>query len=120
MLGVIPGGKMKLECKYVSASEAGGEIFQILMKARRDQEDGPYLLLQRAFLEEDEGDVAPCYVETNDRRLTGHFQEIEVELSRNRLNVKLPSPVDETIEANFRATDEEFQRIAQILKVIVQ
>ena len=111
---------MKLECKYVSASEAGGEIFQILMEAERDQEDGPYLLLQRAFLEEDEGDDSACYVETNDRRLTGHFPEIEFELTRHRLNVKLPSPVDETIEAKFRATDEEFRRIAHILKVIVQ
>ena len=111
---------MKLECKYVSSSEAGGEIFQILMEAELDQEDGPYLLLQRAFLEEDEGDVTPCYVETNDRRLSGHYPEIEVELMRHRLIVKLPSPVDEAIEATFRASDGEFKRIGQILKVIAK
>ena len=111
---------MKLDCQYVSASEAGGEIFQILMEAERDQEDGPYLLLQRAFFEEDEGDDAPCYVETNDERLIGHYPEIEVELTRRRLTVKLPPPVDETIEAHFEASDEEFKGISDMLKVIVQ
>lgn len=90
------------------------------MEAEQDQEDGPYLLLQRAFLEEDEGEDAACYVETNDSRLIGHFPEIKVELTRHRLIVKLPSPVDEVIEAKFRASDEEFKRIGQILKVILQ
>ena len=53
------GENMKIDCQYVSASEAGGEIFQILMEAERDQDEGPHLLLQRAFLEKDEGDDAP-------------------------------------------------------------
>ncbi|MFO7803065.1 MAG: hypothetical protein R6V55_12295 [Desulfovermiculus sp.] len=56
---------MKLNCQYVSASEAGDEIFQILMEEERDRDEGPYLLLQRAFLEEYEGND-PFYVETND------------------------------------------------------
>ncbi len=90
------------------------------MAAERGQEDGPYLLLQRAFFEEDEGNDARCYVETNDERLIGHYKEIEVRLTRHRLTVKLPPPVNATIEAKFRATDEEFQRISDMLKVIVQ
>lgn len=111
---------MNLDCQYVSASEAGGEIFQILMEVERDQEDGPYLLLQRAFFEEDEGDDAPCYVETHDERLIGHYADIAVKLSRHHLTVKLPPPINEIIEASFSATDEEFQEISDILKVIVQ
>ena len=111
---------MKLDCQYVSAGEAGGEIFQILMEAKRDQEDGPYLLLQRAFFEEAEGHDAPCYLETNDERLIGHYPEIEVKLTRHRLTVKLPPPVDETIEANFAASDEEFRRIRDMLNVLMQ
>ena len=109
---------MKLNCQHVSASEAGGEIFQVLFEAERDQEDGPYLLLQRAFLEEDEGDDAPCYVETNDQRLSGHYPELGVELTRNQLTVRRPPPTDETIEATFQATDEEFQQIRRMLTVI--
>ena len=45
---------MKLKCGYASASEAGNKIFQAMFEAKRDLEDGPYVLIQRAFLEEDE------------------------------------------------------------------
>jgi len=112
---------MRLDCKYISVSEAEDEIFQILLKANGDEEDGPYLLLQRAFLEEDEGENAPCYVETHDDRSIGHYPEVELELTRDQLTVRLPPPVGQTIEANFRLTDEEeFKQISEILKVIVQ
>jgi len=111
---------MRLDCQYVSTSEAGGEIFQVLFEAERDQEDGPYLLLQRAFLEEDEGKDAPCYVETNDKRLIGHYPDLEVELTRNRLTVNLPLPSAETIEADFKATDEEYEQIRRMLKIILR
>ncbi len=112
---------MKLNCKHVSTSEAGGEIFQVLFEAERDQEDGPYLLLQRAFLEEDEeDDDNPCYVETNDERLIGHYADIDVKLTRGRLTVNLPPPVAETIEADFNATDEKFERIRRMLGIILR
>lgn len=111
---------MKLNCQYVSASEAGGEIFQVLFEAERDQEDAPYLLLQRAFLEEDEGDDAPCYVEANDEKLIGHYPKLGVELTRNQLTIKLPPPTGETIEVIFQATDQEFQEVKRMLKIIVQ
>jgi hypothetical protein len=45
---------MKLNCQSVSTSEAGDEIFQILFNAEINQDDGSYLLLQRAFFEEDD------------------------------------------------------------------
>jgi hypothetical protein len=111
---------MKLDCQYVSAGEAGGEIFQVLFEAERDQKDGPYLLLQRASFGEDEGDDDPCYVETNDERLIGHYPDLDVTLTRNRLTVNLPLPVAETIEADFKATDEEFEQIRRTLGVILQ
>lgn len=50
---------MKQKCQHVSASEAGDELFQVLFEAKQDQEDGPYVLIQRTFLEEDEGEPAP-------------------------------------------------------------
>jgi hypothetical protein len=107
---------MKLKCQYVSATEAGDEIFQVLFKAVRDQEDGPYLLLQRAFLEEDD---AGCYIETNEKHLIGHYPKIVAALTRNRLTINFPPPANETIEMNFQATDPEFQEIRRMLAIIL-
>ncbi|MEN8233160.1 MAG: hypothetical protein ABFR35_10855 [Thermodesulfobacteriota bacterium] len=111
---------MKLKCQYVSATEAGDEIFQVSFEAVRDQEDGPYLLLQRAFLEEDDGDDAACYIETNEEHLIGHYAKIGAALTRNRLTINLPPPANETIEVNFQATDPEFQKIRRMLAIILQ
>ena len=111
---------MKLKCQYVSATEAGDEIFQVLFKAERDQEDGPYLLLQRAFFEEDDGDDEACYIETNEEHLIGHYPKIDAALTRNRLIINLPPPVNEMIEVNFQATDSEFQGIRRMLAIILQ
>jgi len=111
---------IKLKCQHVSATEAGDEIFQVVFEAVRDQEDGPYLLLQRAFLEEDEGDDDPCYVETNEEHLIDYYPKLGVELTRNRLTLYLPPPTDETIEVNFQATDQEFQEVRRILAIILR
>jgi hypothetical protein len=111
---------MKLKCQYVSATEAGDEIFQVLFKAVRDQEDGPYLLLQRAFFEEDDGDDEACYIETNEEHLIGHYPKIDAALTRNRLIINLPPPANDTIEVNFQATDSEFQEIRRVLAIILQ
>ncbi len=63
----------------MSTSEAGDEIFQILFNAKINQDDGSYLL-QRAFLEEDDGDNVSCYVETNDEHLIGRYPIFHAEL----------------------------------------
>jgi hypothetical protein len=39
------GEIMKLKCEHTSASEAGDEIFQVMFEAKRDREDGPYILI---------------------------------------------------------------------------
>ncbi len=111
---------MKLKCQYVSATEAGDEIFQVLFEAVRDPEDGPYLLLQRAFLEEDDGDDTACYIETNEEHLIGHYSKIGAALTRYRLTINLPPPANETIEVDFQATDPEFQEIRRMLAIILQ
>ena len=66
---------MKLKCKHVSASEAGDEIFQVLFEVQSEQEGGSYVLISRAFLEEDEGEFSPIYLETHDERLIGRKQD---------------------------------------------
>ena len=96
---------MKLKCKKASASEAGGEIFQVLFEVDSEQEDGPYVLIQRAWFEEEEDSESQCYVETHEERLIGYYATLEVELSRNRLTLQLPPPADETIEIDFTTSD---------------
>jgi len=111
---------MKLECQHVSASEAGDEIFQVLFDAKRGQEDGPYLLISRAYLDEDEGDADPIYVETQDKRLIGHYPTVGAELTRDRFTLTLPTPTNETIEVHFKAPDREFRKIVRTLGIILQ
>ena len=111
---------MKLKCRHVSASEAGGEIFQVQFEEKRIQEDGPYVLIQRAWLEEDDGEFSPIYVETHDERLIGHYPEVDAQLTRRRLTIRLPSPEDESIEVDFTISDRNFAEVRRILGIILQ
>ncbi len=110
---------MKLSCQSVSTSEADDEMFQVLFEIARDDEDGPYLLLQRAFLEEDDGEDDPCYVETNEEHLIGYYPNLRAELTRNRLTLNLPPPATETIEVNFQITNPEFQEVRRMLTIVL-
>jgi hypothetical protein len=110
---------MKLECKYVSATEAGGEIFQISFEAVRDQKYGPYFFVQRASLEEDERNDVGIYMETNEEHLIRHYTKLGATLTRNRLAINLPPPTNETIDVTFEATDPEFQEIRRVLPIIL-
>lgn len=111
---------MKLNCKYVSASEAGDEIFQVIFEVRPEQEGGPYVLISRAFLEEDEDKLSSIYLETHDERLIGHYTEIEAQLTRNRFTACLPPPVDESIEVDFTTSDQNFEKVKRTLGIIFQ
>ena len=95
-------------------------MFQVLWEASPDQEEGPYVLIQRAWLEEDDGAASRIYVETQDDRLCGPYATLEVELLRNRLTRQLPPPADETIEIDFKTPDRTFQELQRILGIIVQ
>ena len=111
---------MKLKCQYASASEAGDEIFQVLFREREEQEDGPYVLVQRAWLEEDEGEFSPIYVETHNEDLIGHYPKVEAILTRNQFILKLPPPASETIEVDFNADDRNFQELRRMIGIILQ
>jgi hypothetical protein len=111
---------MKLKCSRASASEAGGEMFQVLFEANPEQEDGPYVLIQRAWLEEDDRAAPPYYLETHDERLVGHYATLEVELAGKHLILQLPPPESETIEIDFTASDVSFSEIQHVLGIILQ
>ena len=111
---------MQLKAERASASEAGGEILQVLFEANPEQEDGPYVLIQRAWLEEDEGEFSPCYIETHEERLIGHYNALEAELTGNRLTLQLPPPTDDIINIDFTTSDGNFKEIRRVLGIILQ
>lgn len=111
---------MRLKCQHVAATEAGDEIFQVIFEEKRDQEDRPYLLVSRGFLEEDEGEPDPIYVETQEERLIGHYPTVGAALSRDRFTLTLPEPANETIEVHFKVPDGKFRRIVRTLGIILQ
>jgi hypothetical protein len=111
---------MKLKCKHVSASEAGDEIFQIRFEVQPEHEGGSYVLISRAFLEEDEDEFSPIYLETHDERLIGHYPEIDAQLTRSHFTVRLPPPVDESIVVDFTTSDQNFEKVRRTLGIILQ
>ena len=111
---------MRFECKHVSASSAGNEIFQVLFEKVQEHYDEPYLLIQRAWLEEDEGESSPIYVETHDLDLIGHYPTVDALLTRNHIALRLPSPVNEAIDVGFETSDANFQEISRMLGIILQ
>ena len=111
---------MRFECEHVSASSAGDEIFQILFEKVEEQYDEPYLLIQRAWLEEDEGEVSPIYIETQDVDLIGHYPTVDAVLTRDHLTLRLPAPASETIEVEFKTSDANFQELSRMFGIILQ
>ena len=111
---------MELQCQHVSASEAGDEIFQVLFEKVEERHDEPYVLIQRAWLEEDEGEFSPIYVETHDERLIDHYPTVDAVVTRTHLTLRLPSPANETIEIEFKTSDANFQEVRRMLGIILQ
>ena len=115
----IGKNRMNFECQHVSASSAGDEIFQVLFEKVEDQYEEPYLLIQRAWLPENEGAFSPIYVETHDLDLIDHYTTVDAELTRNHLILRLPSPANETIEVEFKTSDANFREVSRMLGIIL-
>jgi len=111
---------MRFQCQHVSASSAGDEIFQVLFEKEEERYDKPYLLIQRAWLEEDEGEFSPICIETQDEDLIGHYPSVDAVLTRNHLTLRLPSPANETIEVEFKTSAANFQEVGRMLGIILQ
>jgi hypothetical protein len=110
---------IELNCPHVSTCEGGGEIHQILFEENHEDEDGPYVLISRAFLEEeDESEEASVYVETHDARLIGHYPRIGTEINRDNLTLTLPEPASETIKIHFSISDRDFHKMVDTLVIL--
>jgi len=83
-------------------------------------EGGQYVLVSRAFLEEDESEICSIYLETHDERLIGHYTDIEAKLTRNGFTANLPPPANELIEIDFTISDQNYRELKRTLEIIFQ
>ena len=107
----------KLNSKYVSASDQGGEYFQITFEEEKDSLIN-YFLIQRSLNEED--DIPdPPYIESDDMRFCGHIKLLHVELNRNRFFIQLAEKGNDKLEINFTTSDKNYDKIKEILEIIL-
>ena len=106
---------MKIELDHVSASESG-DYYQVTFEGEVDQEDGPYVLVQRQFEFPDGG---RCYVETHDQEYIGHFRVAQAELGRNRFFLKLAGRKAAELEVAFKTTAKNWREVARIMRIMI-
>lgn len=108
---------MLFHAERVTVSDAG-DYYQLLFEAEEDSDDqeSPYLILQRQFEIEDSG---RCSIETHDEHFIGDFILEQVEFTRERLLVSLDRPTDnKEIVVTFGLGHSEFEKVSQVLKII--
>ncbi len=108
---------MKLNCTHASASDAGGDYFQVMFE-EGEGENRPYLLIQRGFEFDDDETPDPCYVETLDEKFIGHHSGAKGVLGRNSFLLSIPNE-PETIESQFDISSKEFAEIRKVLRIIL-
>jgi hypothetical protein len=114
---------MNLHASYVSVDDFDGLYFQVSFYAEDPDADvdltapeGPYLLIQRQFEDEDGG---VCYIETHEPDIyAGHFRLHLVELTTARLLFEIDRPEDRTVEVTFTLDPHRFSELERILRII--
>jgi hypothetical protein len=102
----------KFHAKHVSASESGGEYFQVLFEAKKDSNKA-YLLIQRQFEMPDRGF---CYIENHAHSPCGHFIAKAV-LSRNEFHLQVLG--EERWNISFDLDNDGYEDLKGILQVIL-
>jgi hypothetical protein len=105
----------KLHAKHVSASEAGGEYFQVVFEEEWES-DKAYFLIQRQFEMPDDG---RCYVETHKEESRGYFKIREAKLSRNNFNIRLPQKSEADWDITFAIDDAAYEEMKGVLGAIL-
>ncbi len=90
---------MLFHANYVSISVAG-DYYQAMFAEEDtdDDSDRAYLIIQRQF-EDLEDDT--CYIETHDRKYSGHFLLRRIEFTPERLSIEFDRPNDNLISVTF-------------------
>jgi hypothetical protein len=102
----------KFHAKHVSASESGGEYFQVLFEEKEDSNKA-YLLIQRQFEMPDRGF---CYIENHAHSPRGHFIAKAV-LSRNKFHLQVLG--EERWNISFDLDNDGYEALKGILQVIL-
>ncbi len=105
----------KLYAKHVSASEKGGEYFQVMFEEERES-DKAYFLIQRQFEMPDDGS---CYVQTLKEEARGNFKIRQAKLSRNRLQIELPQKSEAEWDITFAIDAAAYEEMKGVLSAIL-
>ena len=104
----------KFHAKHVSASESGGEYFQVLFE-EKEGGDRAYLLVQRQFEMPSRG---YCYIEDHELSPCGHFVA-KAALNRNEFQLQVSGKVKGNWNISFDMDDDHFEEVKSILQVIL-
>lgn len=111
----------KFNCQHASTSDSEDQIQYVAFNEDHDDDIGSYVLISRAFFEEeDEDDEAPIYVETHDQRLIGYYQTVGAELNRDSLTLTLPAPTNQTMKIDLMIPETTFQKVSSTLDIILR
>lgn len=106
---------MKIQLDRVSASESG-DYYQVTFEGEPNEEDGPYVLIQRQFELPDGG---RCYLEAHDQDYVGHFKVARAELGPNRFFLKLARRRAAELEVTFKTTAKNWREVARVMRIII-
>ena len=105
---------MKVQLDHVSVAKSG-DYYQVNFEVA-DDGDGPYVLIQRQF-EDDDGGL--CYLETHDQDYIGHFKVVRATLDRHRFCLELRRKKFSNVEVTFKTNEENYLEVARILRIII-
>ncbi|MFQ5825049.1 MAG: hypothetical protein ACE5JB_13430 [bacterium] len=102
----------------MTASEAGGEYFQVSFEEEWDSLTN-YFLIQRGFEFDDDEKPDPPYLESDDERFCGHLEFQKVEFNRNRFYIQLADEEKNDLEVSFGISEDNYQEVKRVLKIIL-
>jgi hypothetical protein len=101
--------------KFVRAEHVSSWMEELgcgVIFSRDEETDDEYLLVQRDFMEPNDGRP---YIETDDVNFCGHSR-IVARIGRDRLRLDYAS---KTVDVTFVASDDRFQELLEVLRVLI-
>jgi hypothetical protein len=108
------GEPVKVQLDHVSATKSG-DYYQVNFEVA-DNGDGPYVLIQRQF-EDDDGGL--CYLETHDQDYIGHFKVVRATLDRHRFCLEIRRKKFSNVEVTFKTNEENYLEVARVLRIMI-
>ena len=106
---------MRIKLQRAFASE-NGDYYQLGFENGVEDDDGPYVLVQRQF-EDPDGGV--CYIETHDADYIGHAQVARASISLGQFCLQLRRREHSLIEVSFELCDPDYEEFVRIVRIMV-